>query len=71
MKAAFVGCGNIADRYAASIAATGRFELSGATDVERERAEALVAKWGGTAYPTLDALLADDAVEVVVNLTPP
>ena len=71
MKAAFVGCGNIADRYAASIAATGRFELAGATDVEGERAEALVARWGGTAYPTLDALLADDAVEVVVNLTPP
>jgi predicted dehydrogenase len=71
MKAAFVGCGNIADRYAASIAAAGRLELVGATDVDAARAEAFVSKWGGTSYASLDALLADDTVDIVVNLTPP
>jgi predicted dehydrogenase len=71
MKVAFVGCGNIADRYAASIAASNGVELLGATDVAPGRADAFVGRFGGTAYPTLEALLADDAVETVVNLTPP
>jgi predicted dehydrogenase len=71
VKVAFVGCGNIADRYAATIAAAGRLQLLGATDLDAGRAEAFVARWGGRSYPTLDALLADEGVEVVVNLTPP
>ena len=71
MKVAFVGCGNIADRYAASIAASDAVELVGATDVAPGRADAFAARFGGKTYPTLEALLADDAVDTVVNLTPP
>jgi predicted dehydrogenase len=44
-------------------------ELAGATDVLPGRAEALVAKAGGMSYPSLDALLGDDRVDAVVNLT--
>ena len=71
MRIALVGCGNIADRYAGSIVAADGLELVGATDVEPARADALVAEYGGKSFPTLDAVLADDRVETVVNLTVP
>ena len=71
MRLALVGCGNIAERYATRIDEAEQLELVGATDLVRERADAIVAQFGGTAYPSLDALLADDRVGVVVNLTAP
>lgn len=71
MRVALVGCGNIADRYARDIVAAPRLELAGATDVAAERAAALVGEFGGTQFASLDELLADDRVDVVVNLTAP
>jgi len=72
VRCALVGCGNIADRYAKGIVhEEPRLELAGATDVVPDRAEALTAQFGGTAYASLDELLADDGVDVVVNLTAP
>jgi predicted dehydrogenase len=71
MRIALVGCGNIADRYAAAIVAADGLELAGATDVEPGRAETLATKHGGIAYRTLEELLADDGVDTVVNLTVP
>ena len=71
MRIALVGAGNIADRYAGAIAAEPELELAGATDLEPARAEALVAEHGGRTYADLDAVLADDAVHTVVNLTVP
>jgi predicted dehydrogenase len=71
LRIALVGCGNIADRYAAAIVAADRLELVGATDLDLPRADALVARHGGTSYPSLDALLDDDRVQTVVNLTTP
>src|SRR4051794_27207366 len=62
LKVALAGAGNIAARYAASIAAEPRLVLAGATDVLPERAAELVAVHGGKSYESLDALLADDTV---------
>jgi predicted dehydrogenase len=70
LNVALVGAGAIATPYAKCIADAPRLELAGATDVVLARAEELVSTYGGTAYASLDALLADDAVETVVNLTP-
>ena len=70
VNVAIVGAGVIAAPYAACIAAEGGLALAGATDVVPGRAAELVAAHGGTLYPSLEALLADDAVDVVVNLTP-
>jgi predicted dehydrogenase len=70
MRFAIVGCGDISRRYARRIAETDGIELAGATDAAPGRADALVAATGGASYPTLEALLADDAVDAVVNLTP-
>lgn len=71
MRVAIVGAGVIAARYAERIGEVDGLELVGATDVLHERAEALVAKHGGTAYRTLHELLADPDVDAVVNLTVP
>ena len=71
MKVAIVGAGVIAQRYAERIGEVDELELVGATDVVPERAQALVAAHGGTAYATLDELLADPDVETVINLTIP
>jgi predicted dehydrogenase len=71
VRTAIVGCGNIAARYARSILDAPDLQLLGATDAAAAKAEELVREFGGTAYPALAALLADDAVETVVNLTAP
>jgi predicted dehydrogenase len=69
VKVALVGCGNIAARYAKRIVAEETLELVGATDPIPGRAAEIVAEFGGREYPSLDSLLADDAVDTVVNLT--
>jgi len=71
VRVALAGCGDIARRYAHRILATESLELVGSTDLLPGRAEAFVREHGGTAYASLAALLADDAVEAVVNLTTP
>jgi predicted dehydrogenase len=68
---ALIGAGNIADRYADAILREDVLELAGATDVVPGRAEELLATRGGTAYASLDELLADPSVETAVNLTAP
>jgi predicted dehydrogenase len=69
LNVAIIGCGNIAPRYAATLAPYSQIEIVGATDIDPDRAQKFVATFGGTAYPSLEELLADDAVDVVVNLT--
>jgi len=71
MRIALVGAGNIADRYAAAIARVEELELAGATDLDAARADSLVGEFGGRVYPGLAAVLADDTVETVVNVTVP
>jgi predicted dehydrogenase len=71
MRIGIVGTGNIADRYAERIAAYDSLELVAATDLVPGRAEAFVARFGGSARSTLEELLASPAVDTVVNLTAP
>lgn len=69
MRIGIVGAGNIAVPYAKTIAAAERLELVAVADAQEGRAQELVAAYGGVAHPTLDALLADERVDTVVNLT--
>jgi predicted dehydrogenase len=64
-----VGCGNIAAAYARDIATYPALRLVAATDLDPKRAEAFAQEHGCAAHPTLDALLADERIEAVVNLT--
>ncbi len=69
IRAAILGCGNIAGPYAKDLAKAPQIELLGVADLDTTRAEALAAEHGITAYASPAALLADDRVELVVNLT--
>jgi predicted dehydrogenase len=64
-----VGCGNIAGPYARSLAEHDDVDLVAATDVDPVRARAFAAEHGVRAHDSLESLLADAEVEVVVNLT--
>lgn len=69
LNVAIVGCGNIAGPYAATLRPYEHIHLLGASDIDPERARALVAEYGGQVYETLDDVLADERVDVIVNLT--
>lgn len=66
---AIIGCGNIAAPYAKDLAAYPEIELVGVADLDPARAEALAAEYDCKAYPSVEALLADEAVAIAVNLT--
>lgn len=69
LRVGIVGCGNIAGPYARSIAAHDEVELVAVSDIDPVRAEAFAAEHGGRAHDTLESLLADPGVDLIVNLT--
>jgi predicted dehydrogenase len=64
-----VGTGNIAGGYATDIPTHPGIRLVAATDLDPGRLAAFAGEYGCRAHSTLDDLLADPAVDVVVNLT--
>ncbi len=72
-----IGCGNISGAYARGLARLDGVRLVACADVDQARAAAAVkrAGGGGRGYglraETVDALLADPDIGIVVNLTPP
>ncbi|MDP6359369.1 MAG: Gfo/Idh/MocA family oxidoreductase [Planctomycetota bacterium] len=67
---AIVGCGNISNGYARCIREKpDALEIIGAFDALPEKTEAFCAEFGGDAFSTLEDLLADDRIEIVINLT--
>lgn len=71
LRVAIVGCGNISGAYGETISAHSSVRIVGATDVDPSLSGAFVDRFGGVAYPSLDDVLADPAVDAVVNLTFP
>jgi predicted dehydrogenase len=69
MKIAFVGCGYVFDIYMRTLWAHPEMEVCGIFDINAARAKVVSDHFGFPAYPTYEALLADPAVEIVVNLT--
>ncbi len=69
LRVAVVGCGNIAGSYGEAMLTRSEVEILGASDLDLARAQEWAEKFGGRVYASLDAVLADPAVEVVVNLT--
>jgi predicted dehydrogenase len=69
LRVALVGCGNIAGPYARDIVAKPQLRLVAATDLDPARATALTAEHGGRPVATLEELLAEDDVDLIVNLT--
>ena len=64
-----VGTGNIAGGYAKDALTHPEIRLVAATDLDPDRATAFAAAHGCRAHASLDDLLADDEVDIVINLT--
>lgn len=69
IKTALVGCGNVAKPYADDLQVSEYIELVGFTDIDTKRAEEFAQTYGGKAYATLEDLLADDDIPLIINLT--
>lgn len=69
LRVAVVGCGQIANSYGEAMLARREIKILGASDLDQGRAWEWAKKFGGQAYASLDAVLADKQVEAVVNLT--
>jgi predicted dehydrogenase len=64
-----IGCGNIAGPYARSLAEHDEVHLVAVTDVDTARADAFAAEHDVRAHHSLETLLADPDIDIVVNLT--
>jgi predicted dehydrogenase len=71
MRVAIVGCGFVADYYVRTLAAHPELELVGVMDRDSERAERFSRYYAVHRFLTLDQLLDDARVEIVLNLTNP
>ncbi len=69
LNIAIIGCGNIAEAYGKTLQPYSQLKLLGATSRTLKRAEDFVAIFGGKVYSSLEAILEDDEVDLVINLT--
>jgi predicted dehydrogenase len=71
MRIAIVGCGFVADLYMKTLRLHPQLELVGVYDRELSRCDRFCRFHGTRAYRSLQELLADPRVELIVNLTNP
>ena len=69
-KVGVVGCGQISGRYLENSKQFGAFDVVAVADVRLEAAQARAQEHGVPKALTVEQLLADPEVEIVVNLTP-
>lgn len=72
VRVGIIGCGNISDIYLANCREIfANLQVVAVADLDADLARAQAEKYGITNVVTIEALLADPDVEVVLNLTPP
>jgi len=64
-----VGCGNIAEKYLEQINNYNNIQLIGLTDIDIERAKSFSSLYNCQVYESLDKMLSDVNIDLVVNLT--
>lgn len=64
-----LGCGNIARRFAKALAKSEKAELFACAARDPERAEKFAGEYGGKAFESYEALLADPAIQAVYIAT--
>ncbi len=67
---AFIGAGNVAEMHGRGVAANPQAELIGAYDPDRTRSAALIERFGGRVFDTIDDLLAEPRVQAIHVLNP-
>ena len=67
-RVAFVGAGNIAGPYAASLLNHSDLQLVGVLDLDVAKQDTFAREWGCTSFASLDELV-DARPDIVVNLT--
>ena len=70
MKAAIVGCGNIAAVHAKSISLLEGVELAAAADIKKDRAEKYEKEYGCRAYDSLESMLERSARTCFTSVRP-
>ena len=71
-KVGMVGCGNISGIYFKNLCTVfNNVEVKACADLEAERAQAKAAEYPGVQVCSLAEMLADPAIEIIVNLTTP
>ncbi|HEY4077656.1 MAG TPA: Gfo/Idh/MocA family oxidoreductase [Rhizomicrobium sp.] len=71
MNIAIIGCGFVADFYMHNLRGHPDFVLSGVYDRDPTRLDAFCRYYAAKPYATLDALLADPSIAMVLNLSNP
>ena len=71
VKVGIIGCGNISGQYFRGCAAFGILDVVACADILPERAKAQAAEFGIPRACSVEELLADPAIGIVVNLTVP
>ena len=71
MNIAIVGCGFVADYYLKTLPLHPELKLTGVMDKKPERAQNLSQRYSVPIYETLDAVLKDTSVDIVLNMTNP
>src|SRR4051812_22306686 len=71
MKAAIIGCGYVADSYMLTLPKHREFDLVAAHDHDPARRAAFQRHYGVSVYESMDDLLGDRSIEMVLNLTNP
>jgi predicted dehydrogenase len=71
MNLAIVGCGYVAESYCITLGNYACLDLVGAYDRNSENLQRLCKRWPVRGYDSLDQLLADSSISVVLNLTNP
>ena len=70
LAAGMVGAGNICEFHVAAVKALPNVDLVGLTDLDMQKATRHAEKWGTSAFPSLEAMVAAGA-NVIHVLTPP
>ncbi|MDJ0634038.1 MAG: Gfo/Idh/MocA family oxidoreductase [Xenococcaceae cyanobacterium MO_188.B29] len=71
MKIAIVGCGYVADFYVNNIRSHPDFVIQGVFDRNLQRRDRFCQYYSLNSYPSLEAVVEDSEVEMVLNLTNP
>jgi predicted dehydrogenase len=71
MRVGVIGCGTVSEPYLRNMTASPALDVVACSDLAMERAEARAAQFGIPGVCTQTELLADAAIDIVVNLTVP